>query len=88
MDTLYMILEITIAGETVSWNTTVATFVGTKVWFVPMFMYTISFTLITKKDGKRRETGIPVDSNLALVRFQVGVYLFAIQNDVVSIRNG
>lgn len=76
------------AGETVSWNTTVATFVGTKVWFVPMSMHTMSFTLMTKKDGKRRETGIPADSDLAPVRFQVGVHLFAIQNDVVSIRNG
>ena len=76
------------AGETVSWKTTLAAFVGAKVRFVPMSVHTMSFTLMAKKDRSRRETGIPADSDLAPVRFQVGVHLFAIQNDMVSIRNG
>jgi hypothetical protein len=88
MNTLHMISEIPMAGETVPRNTTLAAFVGVKVWFVPMSMHTISFTLIAKKDRSRRETGIPADSDLAPVRFQVGVHLFAIQNDVVNIRKG
>ncbi|KAF4637670.1 hypothetical protein G7Y89_g395 [Cudoniella acicularis] len=33
-----------------------------------MSIYTISFTLIAKKDRKRRETGIPIDSDLIPVR--------------------
>jgi hypothetical protein len=88
MNTLHMISEIPMAGETVSWNTTLAAFVGAKVWFVPMTMHTMSFTLMAKKDRNQRETGIPADSDLIPVRFQVGVHLFAIQNDVISIRNG
>jgi hypothetical protein len=64
-----MISEIPITGETVSWNTTLTAFVGAKVWFVLMTMYTISFTLMAKKDKNRRETGIPADNNLAPVRF-------------------
>jgi hypothetical protein len=73
-----MISEIPMAGETVSRNTTLAAFVSAKVWFVPISMYTMSFTLMAKKDRSQRETGIPADSDLAPVRFQVGVYLFAI----------
>jgi hypothetical protein len=69
MNTLYIILEILMAGETVSWNTMLTAFVGAKVWFVPMTMHTMSFTLMAKKDRNRRETGIPVDSDLALIRF-------------------
>jgi hypothetical protein len=87
MNTLHMISEIPMAGETVSWNTTLAAFVGAKVWFVPMSMHAMNFTLMAEEDGNRRETGIHADSDLAPVRFQVGVHLFAIQNGVVSIRN-
>jgi hypothetical protein len=82
-----MISEILIAGKTVSWNTILAAFIGVKVWFVPMSMHTISFMLMAKKDRKRKETGIPADSDLAPVRFQVRVHLFVIQNNMVSIRN-
>jgi hypothetical protein len=42
---------------------------GAKVWFVLITMYTISFTLIAKKDRNRRETGILADSDLTPVRF-------------------
>jgi hypothetical protein len=31
MNTLHMVSEISMAGETVSWNTTLAAFVGAKV---------------------------------------------------------
>jgi hypothetical protein len=64
-----MISEILIAEETVFWNIMLVAFVGAKMWFVLMTMYTMSFTLIAKKNKNQRETGIPADNNLTLVRF-------------------
>jgi hypothetical protein len=47
----------------------------------------MNFTLMARKARGWRESEILAESILATVRFHVGVHLFAIQNDMISIRN-
>jgi hypothetical protein len=81
---LHVVSEIPMAWEAISGYATLAAFVGTKVGLVSVSMHGVGFTLMTKKTGRGRETGVLTKRNLAFVWFQVGVHEFASREDVVS----
>lgn len=75
--TLHVVLEVPLAGEAVSRNTALATFILAQEGLVTMAMETMSLTLVAKQASGGREPGTLAGLGLAAVGLQVGVHEFA-----------
>jgi hypothetical protein len=72
-----MVLEVPLAGEAVSRNTALASFILAQERLVTMTMETMGLTLVAKQASGGREPGTLAGLGLAAVRLQVGVHEFA-----------
>ena len=81
VDASHVVLEVPLAGESVSGKRPVASFVGAQIRLVSMAVHGVSLTLVSEKACSRREAGVLARVHLASVGLQVGVDKFATSGD-------
>lgn len=77
VDALHVVLEVPLAGKSISRHTALTALVLAKEWLLTMSMEAMSFALVTEKACSRREASTLAGLSLAAVRLQMRVDEFA-----------
>jgi hypothetical protein len=78
VNTLQVVPEVPVAGESISMRTSLAPFPSAKKWVVAVSMHGVCLAFMAEKAGCRGKTKIFTCVKLAFVWLQVGIYEFAI----------
>lgn len=83
-----MVPEVPLAGESVSGERALTSFIGAQVWLLTVAVHGMGLTLMTKEASSGREPGILAALNLAPVWLEVGIHKLAVEGREMRLVGG